>query len=137
MLLYLIFADLAEVLNNLIKNTREMTGTDTRGENFEEFNEPSPSANKSLELAFNDSPICKLAEQAQNFMKKSKFKYATKIHIFKSIGMTKIEFSINCLEMTPTSIESLGLTYDSTVNINFTYAPDVRIGNKILVSCNN
>lgn len=114
------------MLNNLVKNTRDvLEGAGSPVEDSPGFTGASSDMKGSNERIFIDSRICFLAEQAKAYLLKNPISYAIKIYVLKDLGMVKLEFNLSCVEITPLALENLGLTYDSTLNINFTYNPDV------------
>ena len=76
--------------------------------------------------AFSASKLSEIAKDAKFFLENTNLKYATRVTIFNEIRMVKIEFGINCLEMSPVAVEALGLTYDSMLSLNLIYNPDVN-----------
>ncbi len=112
------------MLNALVKNYREIMMDGMAGQGFEADQPAAPS----VESSFVKSALYRIATEAQRFLegsKDQKLKYATRVHVFNDIGMVKLEFVLNCLEMSALAVESLGLTYDNTLSVNLIYDPDV------------
>ena len=117
---------MAEALNTLVKNARECTELEFKRDNSASSNpESKKSDSDRTDKSFVESKLYKIAETARTFLLGSKYRYAVKVHLFPEVSMTKIEFNVNCLEITPIAVDNLGLTYDSTLNVNFLYVPDV------------
>ncbi len=113
-------------MSTLVKNVREYTGYGGFPAPTSQFSTDSAeNRSKPIDNSFSDSKLFKAASEAGDYLKSSKLKYAAKIYIFKDLSMAKIEFNINCIEMTPVAVDNMGLTYDSTLSINFRYNPDV------------
>jgi hypothetical protein len=79
------------------------------------------------EGVFADSKLYEAAELAKDYLQKNPISYAVKVYNLKDMGMVKLEFNLSCIDITPLALENLGLTYDSTLNLNFLYSPDVTI----------
>lgn len=111
--------------------------------NIQEMNEPNlekvPSdtyvqEERSSVDAFKESLVYSVFNEAKELVENSIFKNFAKIHIIPDIRMAKLEFSINAISISPTALSNLEMTYDTVLNVNFLYNPDV-IQVLILVLC--
>ncbi len=90
-----------------------------------DFVAPVASSKQYIERAFTESNLYAIATEGKVLLESTRLQYPIKVHIFKDIGMVKLELFMNCMEITPLAVENLGLTYDSTLSINLLYEPDV------------
>lgn len=116
--------ELAEVLNVLVKNVQEAADAGCERPSGMALEEVGGNR-KNMTEAFKESLIWMLFNEADEKVKTSKFKNFTKIHIHADIGMTKLELTVGTLNMTSIAINSLQMTYDAVLNVNFFYNPDV------------
>jgi len=83
------------------------------------------SGQKTVKRLFTNSKFYIISEEARKSLLKTKHKYSSTVLIFPDLSITKIEFNLNCLDISETAVESMCLTYDSTLNINLIFDPDV------------
>lgn len=115
--------ELAEVLNVLVKNIQEVS--ESHLDKMEDMEMHAPEEKKYMSEAFTESLIGKIFYEAKALLNNSRYKDFAKIYIYPDIGMAKIEITIGTLDMTSTALNSLEMTYDTVLNINFLYNPDV------------
>lgn len=110
-------------MNTLIKNTREIlegfTGKDSPEEEEKE-------SKKNVESVFTVSRLCKVVEEAKEYLQKNPLNYAVKLYVLKDMGMIKLELNLICFDITSSALENLGLKFENSININFLYNPDVK-----------
>jgi len=107
----------------LVKNIQEIN--DGGLDKMEEVSGDPAGGKRDMTSAFEDSLINKIFSEAQNFIKKSSYRNFVKVYMHPDIGMAKLEISVGTLNMKSTALNSLEMTYDTTLNINFLYNPDV------------
>lgn len=115
--------ELAGVLNVLIKNIQE--ATESHLDKIEDMEMQVSEEKTSVTDAFTQSLVGKIFCEAKALLGSSCYRDFARIHIHSDIGMAKIEINIGALDMTSTALNSLEMTYDTVLNINFLYNPDV------------
>jgi len=113
------------VLTALVNNIQGLSQNEFENSDPYETEPITKSIKPHIERAFSESQLFLLATEGKTFLENSGLKFSSKVLIFNDIGMVKLEFSINCLEISPLTVENLGLTYDSTLSVNLLYDPDV------------